>query len=62
MIDDRNQHGGRADRPHFGNLLHHRIGVVIAAQTRPMSALALLLARRASFQILQSACFGQITC
>jgi hypothetical protein len=31
MVDDRDQHRGGTDRPHFGDLPHHRIGIVIAA-------------------------------
>ena len=34
MIDDRHQHRRRTDRPHLGDLPHHRIGVVIAALWR----------------------------
>ncbi len=30
MVDDWHQHGGGADRPHFGDLAHHRVSIVIA--------------------------------
>jgi len=34
MVDDRHQHGGGTDRTHFGDLAHHRIGIVIATRRR----------------------------
>jgi len=34
MVDDRHQYGGRTDRPHLGDLAHHRIGIVIAPRRR----------------------------
>ena len=34
VIDHCDQHRGRADRPHLGDLRHHRIGVMVAARRR----------------------------
>ena len=34
MIDDGDENRRRADRPHLGDFLHHRIGVMIAALRR----------------------------